>query len=216
MQIDLIYLCFILIATISGLIFIKKSSHFSYKLLVTFLIVTLINETGCFYIKSNHLGSTYLFYNFYYYFRFPIFGSMFLCLFQSRYQRFIVYLFFIVSLIMFVLNVFYFYGLRRLHSNYLLSGGIFVVIFSLVHFYNILKNSKKYNPLTSPFFCTTIGLFFYFLGILPFFGIINLLLKKDIIFVSEYLVLIKSLSIFLYILISIDFYIQWKHSKSEF
>ncbi|HEX7905982.1 MAG TPA: hypothetical protein VF487_19050 [Chitinophagaceae bacterium] len=126
-----------------------------------------------------------------------------------------IYFFFIVSVPMFLINVFYLYGLKALHSNYLLAGGIFIIILCLVHFYNILKNSRKENPFTTPFFAVATGLFFYFLGILPFFGIINLLLKKDIIFVSQYLVLVKSLSIFLYTLIGIEFYIQWKRLKSE-
>lgn len=215
MKLDFIYLGIIFLTVISGLVFTKKSSHFSYKLLLVFLVVTLLNEVVCFYIKTNRLGSTYVFYNLYYYFRFPILGWMFLYLFQNKFQKIFVYFFLILSIIFFLLNVFYFHGFNSLHSNYLLAGGIFVIILCLVHFYNILKNSRKENPLTTPFFAVATGLFFYFLGILPFFGIINLLLKKDIIFVSQYLTLVKSLSIFLYTLIGVEFYIQWKRLKSE-
>jgi len=103
-----------------------------------------------------------------------------------------------------------------LHSNYQLSGGLFVIILCLIHFYNILKKSKNENPLTTAFFWTAAGLFFYFLGILPFYGIINVLLNKAMIFAGEYLMLIKSLSIFLYTLIGIDFYIQWIHLRSKY
>lgn len=214
MRLDFAYIGFIFFAIICGLIFTKKSSHISYKLLLVFLAVTFMNESICLYIKTNRIGSTYIYYNFYYYFRFPVLGIMFLYLFQSKIQKIIIYFFWLLSIVLFLLNLFYLYGLHSLHSSYLLSGGIFTIVLCLIHFYNILKNSKKKNPLKTPFFAVAIGLFFFFLGMLPFFGIINLLLKKDIIFVSEYLVLIKALSIFLYSVIALDYFIQWKQLKS--
>ena len=216
MFLDILYISFILIALVIGLTFTKKSSQFSFKLLVLFLIITFLNESVCFYIKIKTLGSTYIFYNFYYYFRFPILGWMLYYLLQNNLQKKVVYIFMIVSFALFFFNSFYLYGFNALHSNYLLTGGIFIILLSLMHFYNILKNTKKKNPLTTPFFWISTGLFFYFLGILPFFGIINVLLKNDMIFVAEYLIIIKSLSIFLYTLIAIDFYIQWKNLKPEF
>ena len=215
MILDIIYISIILFSLIIGLIFTKKSSQFSYKLLLIFLTVTFLNESVCFYIKTKQLGSTYIFYNFYYYMRFPILGYMFLLFFENRFHIILVYLFWLLSAGLGYYNFFYLYGLNRLHSNYLLAGGIFTIILCLTHFYNILKKSRRENPITAPFFGVAVGLFFFFLGMLPFFGIINLLLKKDIIFVSEYLVLIKALSIFLYSLIGLDFFIQWKQLKSE-
>ena len=201
---------------IIGLVFTKKSSQFSYILLLVFLLITFINEAICLYIKNNQLGSTYIFYNFYYYFRFPIIGWMFLNIFSNKLQKGFVYLFMLFSVILFFVNNFYLYGFYTLHSNYQFSGGIFIIIISLIHFYNILKNTKKKNPLTTPFFWVATGLFFYFLGTLPFFGILNFLLKKEIIFVSAYLIIIKSFSILLYSLIGIDFYIQWKYQRLDF
>ena len=216
MILDILYIGWILMVFIIGLVFTKKSSHFSYKLLLVFLIVTFMNESICLYIKNKQLGSTYIFYNFYYYFRFPIIGWMFLNMFSNQLQKGTVYLFLLFSVILFFVNNFYLYGFYTLHSNYQFSGGIFIIIISLIHFYNILKNTKKKNPLTTPFFWVATGLFFYFLGTLPFFGILNFLLKKEIIFVSAYLIIIKSFSILLYSLIGIDFYIQWKYQQLEF
>jgi len=209
---DIIYITLIFIAFFIGLILKKRSSQFAYKVLLLFLLVTFLNETICFFIKIKHLGSTYVFYNAYYYFRFPVLGWIYLSQFSNKLQKSIIYIFFGISLLFFFRNS-YLYGFHELHSNYLLTGGFFAISLCLMFFYNILKNSKKKNPLTTAFFWVSTGLFFYFLGILPFFGVINLLLKKEIIFVTEYLVLIKSMSIFLYSLIIFDFYIQWKGSK---
>lgn len=211
MTLDILYIGWILMVFIIGLIFTKKASHFSYILLLVFLLITFMNESICMYIKNKQLGSTYIFYNFYYYFRFPIIGWMFLNILSDKLQKGFVYFFMLFSVILFIVNNFYLYGFYTLHSNYQFSGGIFIVIISLIHFYNILKNTKKKNPLTTPFFWVATGLFFYFLGTLPFFGILNFLLQKEIIFVSAFLIIIKSFSILLYSLIGIDFYIQWKY-----
>lgn len=155
---------------IIGLVFTKKSSQFSYVLLLVFLLVTFMNESICLYIKNKHLGSTYIFYNFYYYFRFPIIGWMFLNIFSGKLQKGFVYFFMLFSVILFFVNNFYLYGFYTLHSNYQFSGGIFIIIISLIHFYNILKNTKKKNPLTTPFFWVATGLFFYFWAPFLFLG----------------------------------------------
>src|SRR6187402_465880 len=100
MVLDIIYISIILLSVIIGLIFTKKSSQFSYKLLLIFLTVTFFNESVCLYIKTKQLGSTYIFYNFYYYFRFPILGCMFLFLFENRFQKALVSLFLLLSVIL--------------------------------------------------------------------------------------------------------------------
>ncbi len=212
-MLDKIYISFIFSAFILGLVFIKRSSPFNYKLLLFFLFVTCFNESVCFYIKSNALGSTYTFYNVYYYFRFLLLGWIFLPLFSSKLQKNIIYLFFILSISMLVFNFFYYYNSKELHTNYQLLGGVFTITLCLLHFYNILKGSLKENPLKAKFFWISTGFFFYFLGTLPFFGILRLLVEKDIIFAEQYYVLVKSFSIYLYSLIAIDFYIQWKYQR---
>ncbi len=215
MLLDILYIGLILIVFIIGLVFTKKSSQFSYKLLLLFLIVTFLNESICYYIKNTLHGSNNIFYNCYYYFRFPIIGFMFLNLFSSKFQKRIIYLFLIFSFLLFFINNFYLYGFYLLHSNYQAAGSIFVIALSLIHFYNILQNTNKKNPLITPFFWVATGFFFYFLCTLPFLGILNFLLKNEIVFVGQYLIIVKSLSLLLYSSIGIDFYIQWKYQKPE-
>lgn len=162
------------------------------------------------------MGSTYVFYNIYYYLRFSILGLSFLNLFSGKWQKLFIWTFLLISVFMFLINMIYVYGFGLLHSNYQLIGGIFIITLCMIHFYTILKNTKRKNPLITPLFWTSIGLFFYFLCTLPFFGIVNLLVKKDIIFVEQYLIIVKSVSIFLYSMFSLDFYVQWKYQKLEF
>src|SRR4051794_21615749 len=90
---DIIYMSFIGLSVLCGLIFLKKSSHIAYKLLLIFLIVTLSNEITCFFVKQNH-DQTQVYYNIYYYFRFPFIGLAFHTIFFNK-NKFISY--FIIS-----------------------------------------------------------------------------------------------------------------------
>jgi hypothetical protein len=56
-------------------------------------------------------------------------------------------------------------------------------------------------------------LFFYFLGVIPFLGIINFLVKTDLILAAHQLIIAKTLSILLYSFIAIDYIIQWKQAR---
>lgn len=214
-MIDFIYISFIGLSIIVGLIFTRKSSQLSYKLLVGFLIITFCNEVLCYILKQNRIN-THLFYNIYYYFRFPFLGLVFYKLLteQKIIANFIQF-FWIISILLFFVCI-YLYGIRKLHTIYLLSGGVFILLLCLSRFLTLLKNEEVTNPLRSPFFWISTGLFFYFLGVLPFLGVINFLVKQDIIFAGNQLVITKILSIFLYSLIALDYFIQWKQAKLEY
>ncbi|MEO7446084.1 MAG: hypothetical protein ABIT96_13940 [Ferruginibacter sp.] len=212
---DYIYISLIGIVFLLGLFMVKKQSLFSYKLMLVFLLYTFLNESWCWYLKNYAYGNTYALYNIYYYIRFPIIGWMYWYVLSTLGARIVIKIFWILSVFALIVNTFLLYGFHLLHSNYLVAGGVFCILLALMHFYVILTSIKKYNPLQTPFFWISTALFFYFLGILPFFGIINLLLKEDLIFVDTYSIIIKTLSILLYTLIGIDFYVQWKNLKSK-
>jgi hypothetical protein len=210
---EYIYISLILIASLLGLIFSRKSGLHHYWLLTIFLFVTFINENICLYVKSNNLGSTYAYYNLYYYFRYPAIVCMFLKLINDKLHKRMSVLFLIYSFVALLLNYLVIYSLMELHIYYHLTGGLFVVWICLSYFYNILKNVHYENPLKAPFFWVATGLFFYFLGILPFFGVFKLLIETNIIVTQQYITLAKSLSILLYSLIMLDLYIQWKRLR---
>jgi hypothetical protein len=83
-------------------------------------------------------------------------------------------------------------------------------------FYKSVKNEEIIKPLAFPFFICSVALFLYFLGILPFFGIINLLTMKYSGLAENPGLVAKSLSIFIYSFISVDYYLQWKRMKSSY
>lgn len=215
-MIDLIYISVIGISLIVGLTFLKKASPLWHVLLVIFLFITLTNEITCYFLKKE-LISTIPYYNIYYYFRFPILGFIYFdAMDRNKIAGYFIKIFIGLSIIFLIVNLYNYQTLYKLHTNYFLFGGVFIIIFSLFYLYQLLRSDTLTNPLITPFFWICIGFLLYFLGVLPFLGAINILAKKSLVIASQQLIISKSLSIILYSLISFGFYLQWKQTRSIF
>lgn len=214
-MLDITYLSFIGVSVLVGLMCTKASSRPSYKLLLLFLIITLINETLCYFLKKQGTN-TQTFYNLYYYLRFPILGYTFRKIFPCKgfYSKLILAFNYITVILLFV--CLYLYGINRLHVIYLMAGGVFIIVLCLLYFLRLVRNDKFTNPFATPLFWASTGFFFYFLGVLPFLGVINFLVKEDMVSAEQMLFINKTLSIMLYSLIGIDFYTQWKQQKLKY
>lgn len=211
--IDFIYISFIALAIIAGLIFLQRSSPLWHKVLLLFLVVTFLNETICFFLKKE-LISTIVYYNGYYYFRFPILAWVYFdAIKQNKLSAPFFKSFIVISFVMLIFNTFYYPNFFVLHTNYLLTGGLFIVFSSLIYLYSLIKTEPIVNPLTKPFFWISSGFLLYFLGVIPFLGVINLLSTKSFAIASQQFIISKSLSIVLYSLISFGFYLEWKQKK---
>lgn len=214
-MLDYIYIAFIGFSFIVSIVFTKKASHIAYKLLSFFLAVTFCNEVICYLLKKEGI-STYVYYNFYYYFRFPFLGFIFQKVFNTQKKlRNFIYGFYVISVIMLLVNLSLYDGFSKLHITYLLLGGVFIIILCLMHFFFLL-HERDSNPFQSMFFWVSTAFFFYFLGVLPILGVVNFLVKNQIIFASQQFIITKSLSILLYSLIAIDYIIQWKQTRLKY
>ena len=216
-MLDYIYLSFIAACIICGLVFTKRSSHIAYKLFLFFLIVTFANETVCYYLKIKNTIHTNFLYNIYYYFRFTFLGIIFYSLlYKNRAAIIFIRAFWLLSVFLFFIFYQLYHGIfNQLHTRYLMLGGIFVIINCLLLFYQSVKDERVISPFEFPFFICATALFLYFLGILPFFGVINLLVKKYPSLATSPAIVAKSLSIVFYSLISFDYFLQWKRTTSS-
>ena len=174
----------------------------------------------CYSLKQVGFKRTYVFYNIYYYFRFPMLGLIFQTILAKRNKPAVYFItgFYFISLLLFFIFYDLYGGLfKQVHTSYLLIGGVFVIINCLLLFYQSVKEEELMGPFSFPFFLCSVALFLYFLGILPFFGVINILVKKNYYTASFNPSLIsRSLSIIIYSLISIDYFLQWKRMKSSY
>jgi hypothetical protein len=181
--------------------------------MLPFLLVTFANELVCYFLKRDLMNTT-LYYNIYYYFRFPILGFVYYdAMKRSKFSGQLLMGFLLISLCFFVFNIYAYKSLWKLHTNYLLAGGLFIILISLIYLYQLIKSELLVNPILTPFFWVSTGFLLYFLGIIPFIGVLKILTQKSYVIATQQFIISKSLSIVLYSLISFSFYLQWKRTK---
>jgi hypothetical protein len=196
-----------------GLLFLRKASPLWYKLMLPFLLLTFANELVCYFLKRDLVNTT-LYYNIYYYFRFPILGVVYYdAMKRSKFSGHLLKGFVVISICFFVFNIHAYKSLWKLHTNYLLTGGLFIIVFSLIYLYHLIKSEVLVNPILTPFFWVSTGFLLYFLGIIPFIGVLKILTQKSLVIATQQFIISKSLSIVLYSLISFSFYLQWRQTK---
>ena len=215
-MLDIIYISFIALSALTGLLLWNPSTPAPYKLLTVFLMITFLNESTCFILKKEGIR-THILYNTYYYIRFPLIGWMYYKLvYRNQFFSLFIRAFLTLSIGLFFLCLYLYDGFTKLHTVYLLAGGIFTIALCLMYLLSLLRNDEIINPFVTPFFWISTGFFFFFLGVLPYLGMINFLVKNYAIFAEQPLILVKLLSILLYSLISIDFLVQWKQTKFKY
>jgi hypothetical protein len=203
------------LSVVCGLIFTKKSSHIAYKLFLVILTITFFNELTCYFLKQRQIP-TALFYNIFFYIRFPFLGQIFLTIFSKRIKSFHYFTksFYLISLILFFVCFHLYNGLNyQIHTIYFLTGSVFIIINCLFLFYESVKDEEIINPVDFPFFLISMGFFIFYLALSPFFGILNFLLKTNVVLLQNQFIIIKSLNVILYSLISFDYFLQWKRTK---
>ncbi len=225
MLLDIIYLSFIAFSVICGLIFTKRASHKCYKIFLIVLILTTLNETGSYVVKYlasihkiNIKVNTLPNYNIFFYLRFILLALIFQSIF-TRKNKLIYYcinLFYVISIVMFFVCYNLYDGIKKIHTVYYITGGVFVIVNCLLLFYQSVNNEEEVSPFEFPFFLSAVALFLLFLGILPFMGMINFLTKYNARLFENQQIIIKCLNVVFYSLISLDYYKQWKRMKSAY
>lgn len=184
-----------------------------YKLLRVFLIVTFINEFSSYFMKLYDIN-TLINYNLYCYFRFVLLSFIY-SRFFSKYSivGYTIRSFYVLTIVLFFLNIFLYNGFSKVHTIYLNTGSLFVIILCLCRFYTILASDNPDSPYSYPFFWISTGFFFFFLMIIPSLGLINLLISQKMDMAMQSLIITRSMSILLYLFISIDYFIQCRRLK---
>lgn len=220
-MLNAVYLLAIFLSVVCGLIYVERSSHLSYRLLVLFLIVTFANEIWCFSLKLCGI-KTGVYYNIYYYFRFPLLSVIFYSLLKEKLViASAIKIFLISTVVLLALDIYVYSGFVKLHVIYLLIGATFVIALCLFFFYFTISDEKLNDQKQVPFFLSAAGIFLYFLGVMPSLGSLSFLIRKagpsiyERIYFST-LMVPKILSILLYSIIAIDVYKQWKQERLSY
>ncbi len=202
------------LAILIALFTTNRRTSKEFKILLFFLIATGLN-TLVIRITSNHQIRNHFIQNIYNYIRFPLLAWAYFHFFKTRrsnWYKLSIAFWLITPLILLYSLVDY--GWNTLHTPYMVAGSVFVIICALLYFFFLFNADNVLQPFRFPLFWSSVGLFFYFLSILPSFGMFNLLMADDLVLAKRVFILSNAMAIVMYSLISFDFLIQWKQQKS--
>jgi hypothetical protein len=205
-----IYLYFITLSVAAGLLSLRNKLMLPLKLFIIFLCYTLANEVVALFIK----GSNHWLYNIYYYIRFPLLSLIYLQLLVTPVLKKIIIGFLISLPLWFAISFYYIGGFYKLHTPTMLAGSVAVVYMSTSYLYELLRYPDEDSLFRKPFFWISTGLLFYFLGIVPYIGSINYLVKKHMDLAMRLYYIIYILNVVMYTLFVVAFISTWSRRKS--
>jgi hypothetical protein len=211
----IIALVIIGIATVIGIVIAPKISTLPYKLLMVYLIITFINSTALNITGSMQIRNHFLV-NIYIYLRFPLLAWIYYLLFKWQKSKG----YYLSVLLWLITPVFLIYGLvnlggNQLHTPYVVAGSAIIIVVILLYFYQLFKSEMLLSPLHYPLFLTSIGLFFFFLLLMPSRGIINFLITSNMVAGIQASIILQAYNCILYSLIGLDFLIVWKRARQQ-
>jgi hypothetical protein len=203
------------LAILIALFTTNKRTSKEFKILLFFLIATGLN-TLIIRITSNHQIRNHFIQNIYNYIRFPLLAWAYFHFFKTRHSNWykISFALWLMTPLLIVYSLIH-NGWNTLNTPYMVAGSVFVIICALLYFYFLFNADNVLQPFRFPLFWSSVGFFFYFLSILPSFGIFNLLMADDLLLAKRIFILSNAMGIILYSLISLDFLIQWKQQKNS-
>jgi hypothetical protein len=203
------------IATIIGIIIAPKLASKPYKLLMAYLIITFINSIALSITSNLHIRNHFIV-NIYMYLRFPLLAWIYHLIFKWQQQKgyYLSLLLWIITppLLIYCLVEL---GGNQLHTPYMIAGSVIIILAILFFFYHMFASEDLITPLKYPFFWTSVGLFFFFLLLMPSRGIINILISSNVVAARQASIILQVYNCILYSLIGIDFIIAWKQTRKS-
>lgn len=214
--IDYIFFGTITTASFIALLTVNTAWKKAYIFLSILLLITLINEVWCF-VRLSRGQSTLAQYSVYFYLRGFLLITMFYSIFKKTPAIRNFYHSSIMVIVALVPTCIYLYtGFNKLHSFASIVIGFLILLYCLLYFFQDYKNDNFLVPYKQPLFFVTTAFTVYFLYMLPYLTMYNYLSKSypELLIVNRYIA--KTLSIFLYSFIALDFYLQWKRKRLEY
>lgn len=216
-MLNLIYIGLIFVSMASSIIYVKYRGGLSYKILSLFLGITFFNEVTCYFLLKSHMNNLPL-YNAYYYIR-PVFIALLyknLFITHIGFRKYTNAFLIVFLTIILPINIFYYGFYMNLHAIAYAIGNLFIITCCLYYFYWSYKDDTVMKPFVQPFFFTSSAFLIFTLILFPFNTLHNLLLKITPHLLDYRQLIARVLSIFLYSLITLDIYLEWKRKKLSY
>ena len=210
-----IYIASILIAFLSSLTSFRLGFSFHLKMFSCLLGLTfLVEVTAAFVAFHLHKPNNRL-YNTFTLIEFWTYGYFYLYLLQSKILRRILLYFLVIFPIFWLVTVLLLFGFGKWNSYVIIVGSFFSVLFALLYYYEIITAREILSLGTLPEFWIATGMLIFYLGALPFFGMLNYLVKYNEGIAKSFLVVYQVLDTLMYTLFTYAFLCRIRNTKKS-
>jgi hypothetical protein len=135
-----------------------------FKWFPLFLALTVFVEIyGPMYTRVHHKSNVWI-YNIFTPIEIIFYSWLFYNIYQNSVLKKVALFFIPVYLVAVIINQAFIQGFAVFHSYTMLLGDFFMVVFSCLYFYELLRSETQQHLLKIPSFWIVIGLFFFYLG----------------------------------------------------
>lgn len=201
--------CFELLACIAGFIYWKKIKTSYWKWLSVYLTVIAVTELTAEYIGYN-LGNEQLNADINFFFSIPLQFIFFIWLFYKWFKTHKANKWALagtaIYFISLVAELFYFSDKKLWFLSFsYTTGNIVLLVLALRFFYNFINSDEILNYKYSMMFWVSLGLLFFYLGSLPFYGLWNTLAIGQPQIFNSYWIVQMGLDCMMYLFFTIAF-----------
>jgi hypothetical protein len=210
-----IYISSVVIAFLSGLTSFRPDYPFHLKLFACLLAVTAAVEVSSgiliyvFHTSNNRLYNCFTLPEFW------LYGYFYRRLVRRDMLRKLLLIFLVIFPIFWFVTVFFVFGLNTWNSYVIIVGSFFSVLFAIMYYYTIITESQILSLRTLPEFWIATGMLVFYLGALPYFGMLNFLVKYHLDVAKSLLQVLKMLDTLMYILISYGYLCRIINTKKS-
>ncbi|HEX3769204.1 MAG TPA: hypothetical protein VHT72_12550 [Puia sp.] len=200
-----VYICSVCIAWISSLRSFRLDFPFHLKLFSCLLGLTALVELTAFalptffHIKNNWLYNSFTLVEFWTYAYFYSF------IIRKKILKGILLLFMVTFPVFWFITVFYQYGFFTWNSSVIVVGSFFSVLLPVMYYYQIITETEIIALRTLPEFWIATGMLIFYLGSLPFFGMLNFLGRSHASIISKLYAVLTVQNIIMYSLFTYAF-----------
>ncbi|WP_024772282.1 hypothetical protein [Aquimarina macrocephali] len=200
------------ISAIVAILFFFKYKNTQLKYFAFILIYVALNELLGGYLRDSGISYNYIIYNIYNIITFSYFFLLYRNHLKKKLYKKTVMAFFVIYLLAVLINGFYQNYLNQAQTTPYILASVFLIVSIIFYFIEILNSQKVLYVNKNLLFWISIGLFLYYIGIIPFRIITNSFASADS---HNYLFLIKFI---LVVVMNSCFIIGfiWSNKKQEY
>ena len=177
----IVYVSAIFIAFLSSLNSFRLDFPFHFKVFSILLGLTFLVElTASLGIMVMHASKNHWLYNSFMLLEFPVYAFFYSRVVTKPEFRKVMFFFIVAFPIYWLVTVLFVFGINTWNSYVILGGSFFTVLWVLMYYYELVMVREVQSLRNQPEFWIATGMLIYYLGILPFYGMLNFLVKYNI------------------------------------